>query len=92
MNLEIVWTKQFKKDYKNALKRRWNVSLLDEIIRTLSRNELLEDKFRDHSLTGNWVGFRECHIEPDWLLIYRIENNALILTLARTGSYSDLFK
>lgn len=64
----IVWTTQFKKDYKLALKRNLDIELLDNIIRSLSRGETLPEKNRDHALTGDWVGHRECHILPDWLL------------------------
>lgn len=91
MNRDIVWTTRFKKDYKLAVKRHLNIDLLDDIIRTLSRGEALPEKHKDHALTGDWEGHRECHILPDWLLIYRIEDNILVLTLARTGSHSDLF-
>ena len=85
MNRDIVWTNQFKKDYKLAQKRHLDIDLLDNIIRTLSHGEPLPEKNRDHALTGDWIGHRECHIQPDWLLIYRIEDNVLVLTLARTG-------
>ncbi|MCM1046948.1 MAG: type II toxin-antitoxin system YafQ family toxin [Clostridiales bacterium] len=88
---DIVWTTQFKKDYKLALKRHMNIDLLDDIIRALSRGETLPEKNKDHALSGNWEGHRECHILPDWLLIYRIEGDLLILTLSRTGTHSDLF-
>lgn len=91
MKHEIVWTTKFKKDYKLAIKRGLNIDLLDEIIRALSRGEMLPEKNKDHELTGDWAGHRECHIQPDWLLIYRIENDILVLTLSRTGSHSDLF-
>ena len=91
MNRDIVWTTQFKKDYKLALKRHLDIELLDNIIRSLSRGETLPEKNRDHALTGDWVGHRECHILPDWLLVYRIEDDVLVLTLARTGTHSDLF-
>ena len=90
-NLDIVWTKQFKKDYKLAIKRSLNIDLLDDIIRKLARGEQLPEKNKDHALTGNWVGHRECHIQSDWLLVYRIEDDLLILTLSRTGTHSDLF-
>lgn len=90
-NLDIVWTNQFKKDYKLAMKRHMAIELLDDVIRMLAREETLPDKNKDHALTGNWVGHRECHILPDWLLIYRIEKDLLVLTLSRTGSHSDLF-
>lgn len=91
MNRDIVWTAQFKKDYKLAVKRKLDISLLDDVIRMLSRGESLPEKNKDHSLSGNWVGHRECHILPNWLLIYRIEDNVLVLTLSRTGTHSDLF-
>lgn len=91
MNREIVWTSRFKKDYKLAMKRHLNIDLLDDIIRTLSRGESLPEQNKDHVLTGDWVGHRECHIQPDWLLIYRIEDDVLVLTLTRTGTHSDLF-
>lgn len=89
--LDIIWTSQFKKDYKLAMKRHLDIDLLDDIIRKLTNNELLPEKNKDHALTGNWVGHRECHILPDWLLVYRIENDLLILTLSRTGTHNDLF-
>ena len=91
MNREIVWTTQFKKDYKLALKRHLDIELLDNVIRILSRGETLPERNKDHALTGDWVGHRECHILPDWLLVYRIEDDVLVLTLARTGTHSDLF-
>lgn len=90
-NLDIVWTNQFKKDYKLAMKRHMAIELLDDIIRKLAHEEPLPDKHKDHALTGNWAGHRECHIQPDWLLIYRVEDDLLVLTLSRTGSHSDLF-
>ena len=91
MNRNIVWTTKFKKDYKLAMKRHRNINLLDDIIRMLSKGETLPEKNKDHELTGNWIGHRECHVQPDWLLIYRIEDDVLVLTLTRTGSHSDLF-
>lgn len=91
MSLDIVWTTAFKKDYKLAMKRHMDIELLDNVIRTLSRGEPLPAKNKDHALTGDWAGHRECHVLPDWLLIYRVEDNVLVLTLARTGSHSDLF-
>lgn len=84
-------TTQFKKDFKLAMKRSMKIELLEEVIAMLAMGETLSDKHKDHALTGNWVGHRECHILPDWLLIYRIEDEVLVLTLARTGTHSDLF-
>lgn len=91
MKRDIVWTTQFKKDYKLALKRHLDINLLDDVIRTLSRGEALPEKNKDHGLSGDWTGHRECHIQPDWLLVYRIDDNVLVLTLVRTGTHSDLF-
>ena len=91
MKRDIVWTTRFKKDYKLAMKRHLDIELLDDIIRALSRGETLPEKNRDHELSGDWAGYRECHIQPDWLLVYRIEVDVLVLTLARTGMHSDLF-
>lgn len=84
-------TLQFKKDYKLAMKRGLDISLLEDIIAKLALGESLPEKNRDHALNGNWNGYRECHILPDWLLIYKLEDNVLILTLARTGTHSNLF-
>ena len=84
-------TTQFKTDFKLAMKRSMKIELLEEVIAMLAMGETLPDKHKDHALTGNWVGHRECHILPDWLLIYRIEDEVLVLTLARTGTHSDLF-
>ncbi|MDR2546406.1 MAG: type II toxin-antitoxin system YafQ family toxin [Lachnospiraceae bacterium] len=91
MSRHILWTSQFKKDYKLATKRGLPIELLDDTIRKLSRGEALPPSYRDHELSGNWKDHRECHIRGDWLLIYRIEGNDLILVLSRTGSHSDLF-
>lgn len=87
----VKTTSQFKKDYKLALKRGLKVSILERIITTLAMGEALPEKHKDHALSGDWDGYRECHILPDWLLIYRIEDNVLVLTLARNGTHSDLF-
>ena len=84
-------TTQFKKDYKLAIKRRLKTNLLEDVIATLPMGEPLPDANTDRALTGNWIGHRECHIQPDCLLIYRIEDDVLVLTLARTGTHSDLF-
>ena len=68
-----------------------NLELLDEFIQILLKREKLPEKYHDHPLTGNWHGYRDCHIEPDWVLIYRIDDDALILLATRTGTHSDLF-
>ena len=87
---DLAVTAQFRKDYKLARKRGLKMEALAEIVTLLAKGEALPEKNRDHSLSGSWLGHRECHILPDWLLIYRIEENVLILTLTRTGTHSDL--
>lgn len=87
----VVVTTRFKRDYKLAMKRKCDITLLEEIIEKLAMGEALPEKNKDHALDGDWTGHRECHILPDWLLIYRIQDNVLVLTLARTGTHSDLF-
>ena len=89
--LEIVLSNQFKKDIKSAQKRGLKLELLTEVVDTLASQKLLPEKYRDQSLTGSYADFRECHIKPDWLLIYRIDNEDLLLFRFRTGSHSDLF-
>ena len=84
-------TTQFKKDYKRAMKRGLKIELLEKVVELLAMGEVLPEKNRDHELSGNWVGHREYHIQPDWLLVYRIEDDVLVLTLARNGTHSDLF-
>lgn len=84
-------TSQFKRDYKLAIKRGLKIELLEGVIAVLAAGETLPEQNCDHGLSGNWVGHRECHIQSDWLLIYRIENDILVLTLTRTGTHSDLF-
>ena len=91
MKLTIKTTKRFDKDLKKLKKRKYDLKLLAKIINKLSDSEILPKKYRDHCLTGDYKGFRECHIQPDWLLIYKIEKNILVLTLSRTGTHSDLF-
>ncbi len=87
---DLAVTAQFRKDYKLAKKRGLKMEALAEIVTLLAKGEALPEKNRDHSLSGNWIGHRECHVLPDWLLIYRIEENVLVLTLTRTGTHSDL--
>ena len=72
------------------IKRGKDIALLDNVIKKIQNGEKLDEKYRDHALTGTYRGFRECHIQPDWLLIYFIENQIVTLTLVRTGSHSDL--
>lgn len=89
--LDVYFTNQFKRDFKLAKKRGCNPLLLENVVDMLRRQEPLPEKNRDHALTGDYAGFRECHISPDWLLVYCVDAGRLILTLARTGTHSDLF-
>ncbi len=91
MKYEIVPSNQFKKDLKLAAKRGYDMNKIKNVIEKLANGEILEAKYRDHLLTGDYGGFRECHIQPDWLLVYQIDNGQLVLFLARTGTHSDLF-
>jgi len=91
MNYSVILTNRFKKDYKLLQKQAADMSLLDNVIKMLSQGNDLPDKYHDHALIGDYSDFRECHIKPDWLLIYSICNNTLVLTLSRTGSHSNLF-
>lgn len=91
MNYEIKRTKLFRNDMKRMLKRGKDIEKLLSIVEKLAENKALPEANRDHALTGSYNGFRECHIEPDWLLVYRKNDSVLILTLMRTGSHSDLF-
>lgn len=85
-------TKQFKKDLKLIQKRGYDIQKMTDVIKKLAAGESLPESNHDHSLSGNFNGCRECHIEPDWLLIYEIAQENLILYLTRTGTHSDLFK
>lgn len=90
--LKIRFRKQFRKDYKRVIKQPGHSpELFQEVLDHLVTEQTLPTKYRDHALSGNYAGFRECHILPDWLLIYKIESDILTLTLTRTGSHSDLF-
>lgn len=89
--LEIVLSNQFKKDLKLAKKRGLKLELLNDVVNKLANGETLPASNKDHDLSGNYGKFRECHIQPDWLLIYKKEEKELFLFLFRTGSHSDLF-
>ena len=89
--LTIKYQTVFKKDYKRIVKRGYDIRLLEEVISILAENRPLPQKYRDYSLSGDYSGCRECHITPDWLLIYQIREDELILYLTRTGTHSDLF-
>ncbi len=90
--LTLKTTTQFRKDYKLMKKRGYNMVLLQEVLQTLLEEKPLAEKHRDHALVGNYTGFRECHILPDWLLIYQIYSGTLLLVASRTGTHADLFK
>lgn len=89
--LDVVLSNRFKKDLKLAAKRGLDLAELETVVNRLAAQQPLPDKNRDHSLTGDYIGFRECHIRPDWLLVYRVEGEDLVLFLFRTGSHTDLF-
>lgn len=89
--LTIRYETTFKKDFKRIIKRGYNIRLLEDVIEILASGQMLPKKYKDQNLTGNYSDCRECHITPDWLLIYKINNNELILYLTRTGTHSDLF-
>ena len=91
MMLDLAYTSKFKKDVKAKRKQGADLSKLDAAILSLRSGEALPESMRDHTLSGVYRGHRECHIEPDWLLVYRIDKDALVLTAVRTGSHSDLF-
>ncbi len=88
---KVIPTNSFRRDYKLISKRGYKTELLQEVVTMLANGEALPERYRDHMLTGEYDGCRECHIRPDWLLIYQIKNDELILYLTRTGSHSDLF-
>lgn len=92
MKYKVEFTNQFKKDLKLARKQDKNLDKLFKAIEILANGDRLDEKYHDHDLTGNYKGVRECHVEPDWLLIYEIRDNVLVLMLYRLGSHSELFK
>lgn len=92
MKYTVKLSGKFKKSYKLAQKRGLDVTLLKNIVKQLGDGIPLEPKYKDHDLRGKYQGYRECHIQPDWLLIYLIEEDILTLTLIDTGTHSDLFK
>lgn len=87
--LKPDYTNRFKKDLKLIKKRNWNIELLKKVMQDLVEEKELPLKNRNHSLTGNYIGFQECHIEPDWLLIYQVGNGIIVFN--RTGTHSDIF-
>lgn len=89
--LKIRYSAKFKKDYKNIVKRGYDQTKFQTVLTMLCNQEELPRELCDHPLKGDYSGHRECHIEPDWLLIYKVQEDVLTLTLTRTGSHSDLF-
>ena len=89
--LTIVRSNRFLKDLRLAKKRNLDLSALEEVVNKLANQEILDEKYHDHALSGDYADFRECHIKPDWLLVYSIDDEELELFLFRTGSHSDLF-
>lgn len=88
---EIRWTSRFKKDYKAATKRGMPKEELSLVIDALAHDNPLPKRYKPHMLAGNWTGHWECHIRPDWLLIYKLTDDVMVLTLVRTGTHSELF-
>lgn len=91
MKYEVKFTTQFKKDIKRAKKQGKNLDKLFEVVELLANEIELDKKYKVHNLSGNYKGLKECHIEPDWLLIYEVIDTVLVLSLVRNGSHSELF-
>lgn len=91
MKYTVKPSTKFQKDLKRIERRGYNLALINEVIKKLANGEELPSRFRDHSLSGNYIKCRECHITPDWLLIYELTESDLILYLTRTGTHNDLF-
>ena len=89
--LSVYLSKKFKKDVKRLQKQGKDMQKLKDVIEMLCNGQILPEKYRDHRMTGDWQGFKDCHIEPDWLLVYQYINNELVLVLVATGSHSELF-
>ncbi len=92
MKYEIRFTTQFKKDLKLAKRQGKDLDKLFSVIEQLAKGEMLDARYRDHDLSGNYKGCRECHVEPDWLLVYEVVQDVLVLMLYRVGSHADLFR
>lgn len=91
MHKQIVVSGVFRRDYKRIQKRGYDLGLLEKVVNMLAAGEKLPPRYRDHTLSGDYLGCRECHITPDWLLVYEISDDEVILYLTRTGTHSDLF-
>lgn len=91
MSYKIYWTSSFKRDYKRLMRRGKRWELAEAALAYLCRGQALPARYHDHALTGDYAGFREFHVQPDWLIVYKLDDGALVLTLMRTGTHSDLF-
>ncbi len=91
MKYEVKFTSQFKRDVKLAKKQGKDIDKLFGVISTLAEGGILDEKYRDHNLGGDYAGCRECHVEPDWLLIYEVRDKVLVLMVYRVGTHSELF-
>lgn len=91
MKYEVKFTNQFKRDLKLAKKQGKDINKLFDIISTLAEGKKLDSKYRDHNLSGDYIGCRECYVEPDWLLVYEVMDHVLILMIYRVGTHSELF-
>ena len=91
MRYAVKFTSKFKKSYQRIQRRGFRIDDLKDVVGRLQKGEELAEKYRDHALVGKYVGYRECHIKPDWLLVYKVQENVLILTLVDTGTHADLF-
>ena len=89
--LNVRYTNQLEKDIRRLVKRGYDISKFADTIKLLLQNDGMPERYRDHALKGKWSGFRDCHIEPDWVLIYHIDEDQLTLIASRTGTHSDLF-
>lgn len=91
MKYEVKFTNQFKRDLKLAKKQGKDINKLFDVISTLAEGKKLDSKYRDHNLSGDYTGCRECHVEPDWLLVYEVMDHVLVLMIYRVGTHSELF-
>lgn len=91
MKYEVKFTSQFKRDLKLAKKQGKDIDKLFDVISTIAEGRKLDEKYHDHNLSGDYAGCRECHVEPDWLLIYEVVNKVLVLMIYRVGTHSELF-
>lgn len=91
MKYEVKFTGQFKRDLKLAKKQGKDIDKLFDVISTIAEGKKLDKKYCDHSLSGDYAGCRECHVEPDWLLVYEVMDNVLVLMIYRVGTHSELF-